>query len=116
MMTFIYIIMFIALYIAFGITIFGIGYKYDFLDIRKDYKQSVCQGDEYSTIVMSIIFWPLIAACFLLFSIPRRIIDNLINAIDEDIRYEELLRNKRLKKNKNKDKDNYNDNDNNIKL
>lgn len=49
---------------------------------------------------------------FLLFSIPRRIIDGLINAIDEDIRYEELLRNKRLKK----DKDNYNDNDNNIKL
>ena len=39
-------------------------------------------------------------------------IDSLINAIDEDIRYEELLRNKRLKK----DKDNYNDNDNNIKL
>lgn len=114
MMTFIYIIMFIALYIAFGITIFGIGYKYNFLDVRKDYKQSVCQGDEYSTIVMSIIFWPLIAACFLLFSIPRRIIDGLINAIDEDIRYEELLRNKRLKKNK--DKDNYNDNDNNIKL
>ena len=116
MMTFIYIIMFIALYIVFGITIFGIGYKYDFMDIRKDYKQSVydilCQGDEYSTIVMSIIFWPLMAACFLLFSIPRRIIDSLINAIDEDIRYEELLRNKRLKK----DKDNYNDNDNNIKL
>ena len=28
MMTFIYIIMFIALYIAFGITIFRIGYKY----------------------------------------------------------------------------------------
>lgn len=113
MMTFIYIIMFIALYIAFGITIFGIGYKYDFLDIRKDYKQSVCQGDEYSTIVMSIILWPLIAACFLVFSIPRRIIDGLINAIDEDIRYEELLRNKRLKNNK----DNYNGNDNNnIKL
>ena len=121
MMTFIYIIMFISLYIVFGITIFGIGYKYDFMDIRKDYKQSVCQGDEYSTIVMSIIFWPLIAACFLLFSIPRRIIDSFINAIDEDIRYElidediryeELLRNKQLKKNK----DNYNDNDNNIKL
>lgn len=109
MMTFIYIIMFIALYIAFGITIFGIGYKYDFMNARKEYKQ--CQGDEYSTIVMSIIFWPLIAACFLLFSIPRRIIDDLINAIDEDIRYEELLRNKRLKK----DKDNYNDN-NNIKF
>ena len=120
-MTVFYIIMFIALYIAFGITIFGIGYKYDFLDVRKEYKQSVCQGDEYSTIVMNIIFWPLIAACFLLFSIPRRIIDSLINAIDEDIRYElieediryeELLRNKRLKK----DKDNYNGNDNNIKL
>lgn len=110
MMTFIYIIMFIALYIAFGITIFGIGYKYNFLDVRKDYKQSVCQCDEYSTIVMCIILWPLIAACFLLFSIPRRIIDNLINAIDEDIRYEELLRNKRLKNYK----DNYNDN--NIKL
>lgn len=108
MMTFIYIIMFIALYIAFGITIFGIGYKYNFMDVRKDYKQSVCQGDEYSAIVMGIIFWPLIAACFLLFSIPRRIIDSLINAIDEDI----LLRNKRLKK----DKDNYNDNDNNLKL
>ena len=29
MMTFIYIIMFIALYIVFGITIFVIGYKYD---------------------------------------------------------------------------------------
>ena len=113
MMIFIYIIMFIALYIAFGITIFGIGYKYDFLEVRKEYKQSVCQGNEYSTIVMSIIFWPLMAACFLLFSIPRRIIDNLINAIDEDIRYEELLRNKRLKNNK----DNYNGNDNNnIKL
>ena len=56
MMTFIYIIMFITLYIAFGITIFGIGYKYDFLDVRKEYKQSVCQGDEYSTIVISIIF------------------------------------------------------------
>ena len=55
-MTVFYIIMFIALYIAFGITIFGIGYKYDFLDVRKEYKQSVCQGDEYSTIVMSIIF------------------------------------------------------------
>ena len=40
-------------------------------------------------------------------------IDSLINAIDEDIRYEELLRNKRLKNNK----DNYNCNDNNnIKL
>ena len=77
-----------------------------------NYKQSVCQGDEYSTIVMSIIFWPLMAACFLAFSIPRRIIDSLINAIDEDLRYEELLRNKRLKK----DKDNYNGNDNNIKL
>lgn len=61
---------------------------------------------------MSIIFWSLIAVCFLLFSIPRRIIDSLINAIDEDIRYEELLRNKRLKIDK--DKDNYNDN--NIKL
>lgn len=112
MMTFIYIIMFIALYIVFGITIFGIGYKYDFMDVRKDYKQSVCQGDEYSTIVMSIIFWPLMAACFLVFSIPRRIIKGLINAIDEDIRYEELLRNKRLKSNK----DNYNGNDNNLKL
>ena len=112
MMTFIYIIMFISLYIVFGITIFGIGYKYDFMDIRKDYKQSVCQGDEYSTIVMSIIFWPLMAACFLLFSIPRRIIESLINAIDEDIKYEELLRHKRLKT----DKDNYNGNDNNIKL
>ena len=116
MMTFIYIIMFIALfialYIAFGITIFGIGYKYDFLEVRKEYKQSVCQGDEYSTIVMSIIFWPLMAVCFLLFSIPRRIITSLINAIDEDLRYEELLSNKRLKK----DKDNYNKNDNNIKL
>ena len=117
MMTFIYIIMFIALftalYIAFGITIFGIGYKYDFLEVRKEYKQSVCQGDEYSTIVMSIIFWPLMAACFLLFSIPRRIIESLINAIDEDIKYEELLRYKRLKT----DKDNYNGNDNNnIKL
>lgn len=112
-MTVFYIIMFIAFYIAFGITIFGIGYKYDFLDVRKEYKQSVCQGDEYSTIVMSIIFWPLMAACFLLFSIPRRIIDSLINAIDEDIRYEELLRNRRLKNNK----DNYNGNDNNnIKL
>lgn len=113
MMTFIYIIMFIALYIAFGITIFGIGYKYDFLDVRKEYIK-LCQGDEYSTIVMIIIFWPLIAVCFLLFSIPRRLIDGLINAIDEDIRYEELLRNKRLKK----DKDNYNDNDNdnNLKL
>ena len=72
-----YIIMFIALYIAFGITIFGIGYKYDFMNVRKDYKQSVCQDDEYSTIVMSIIFWPLIAACFLLFSIPRRIINKM---------------------------------------
>ena len=41
MMTFIYIIMFIAFYIAFGITIFGIGYKYDFLEVRKEYKQSV---------------------------------------------------------------------------
>ena len=112
MMTFIYIIMFIALYIVFGITIFGIGYKYDFLDVRKEYKQSVCQGDEYSTIVMCIIFWPLMAVCFLLFSIPRRIIDCLINAIDEDLRYEKLLRNKRLKT----DKDNYNGNDNNIKL
>ena len=113
MMIFIYIIMFITLYIVFGITIFGIGYKYDFLEVRKEYKQSLCQGNEYSTIVMSIIFWPLMAACFLLFSIPRRIIDGLINAIDEDIRYEELLRNKRLKK----DKDNYNGNDNNnIKL
>ena len=115
-MTVFYIIMFIALfialYIAFGITIFGIGYKYNFMDVRKDYKQSVCQGDEYSTIVMSIIFWPLMAVCFLLFSIPRRIITSLINAIDEDLRYEELLRNKRLKK----DKDNYNSNDNNIKL
>ena len=112
MMIFIYIIMFITLYIVFGITIFGIGYKYDFLEVRKEYKQSLCQGDEYSTIVMSIIFWPLMAACFLVFSIPRRIIDGLINAIDEDIRYEELLRNKRLKNNK----DNYNCNDNNIKL
>ena len=61
---------------------------------------------------MSIIFWPLIAVCFLLFSIPRRIIDSLINAIDEDLSYEELLRNKQLKK----DKHNYNGNDNNIKL
>ena len=111
-MTVFYIIMFIALYIAFGITIFGICYKYDFLDVRKGYKQSVCQGDEYSTIVMSIIFWPLMAACFLVFSIPRRLIDGLINAIDEDLRYEELLRNKRFKT----DKDNYNGNDNNIKL
>lgn len=108
MMTFIYIIMFIALYIAFGITTFGFGYKYDFMDVRKDYRQSVKQGDEYSTIVMSIIFWPLIAACFLLFSIPRRVIDGLIDALDEDIRFEESLRNKRLKKD--------NDNDNSIKL
>lgn len=111
-MTVFYIIMFIALYIAFGITIFGIGYKYNFMDVRKDYKQSVCQGDKFSAILTSIIFWPLIAACFLLFSIPRRIIDGLINAIDEDLRYEELLRNKQLKKYK----DNYNDNDNNLKL
>ena len=108
MMTFIYIIMFIALYIAFGITIFGFGYKYDFMDVRKDYRQSVKQGDEYSTIVMSIIFWPLIAACFLLFSIPRRVIDGLIDALDQDIRFEESLRNKRLKNDK--------DNDNSIKL
>lgn len=108
MMTFIYIIMFIALYIAFGITTFGFGYKYDFMDVRKDYRQSVKQGDEYSTIVMSIIFWPLIAACFLLFSIPRRVIDGLIDALDEDIRFEESLRNKRLKNDK--------DNDNSIKL
>lgn len=108
MMTFIYIIMFIALYIAFGITTFGFGYKYDFMDVRKDYRQSVKQGDEYSTIVMSIIFWPLIAVCFLLFSIPRRVIDGLIDALDEDIRFEELLRNKRLKNDK--------DNDNSIKL
>ena len=80
--------------------------------VRKDYKQSIKQNDEYSTIVMSIIFWPLMAACFLVFSIPRRLIDGLINAIDEDLRYEELLRNKRFKT----DKDNYNGNDNNIKL
>ena len=77
MMIFIYIIMFIALYIAFGITIFGIGYKYDFLEVRKEYKQSVYQGDECSIIVMSIIFWPLMAACFLLFSIPRHIINKM---------------------------------------
>lgn len=108
MMTFIYIIMFIALYIAFGITTFGFGYKYDFMDVRKDYRQSVKQGDEYSTIVMSIIFWPLIAVCFLLFSIPRRVIDGLIDALDQDIRFEESLRNKRLKNDK--------DNDNSIKL
>lgn len=108
MMTFIYIIMFIALYIAFGITTFGFGYKYDFMDVRKDYRQSVKQGDEYSTIVISIIFWPLIAACFLLFSIQRRVIDGLIDALDQDIRFEESLRNKRLKNDK--------DNDNSIKL
>lgn len=108
MMTFIYIIMFIALYIAFGITTFGFGYKYDFMDVRKDYRQSVKQGDEYSTIVMSIIFWPLIAACFLLFSIPRRVIDGLIDALDQDIRFEESLRNKQMKNDK--------DNDNSIKL
>lgn len=107
-MTVFYIIMFIALYIAFGITTFGFGYKYDFMDVRKDYRQSVKQGDEYSTIVMSIIFWPLIAACFFLFSIPRRVIDGLIDALDQDIRFEESLRNKRLKNDK--------DNDNSIKL
>ena len=111
-MTVFYIIMFIALYIVFFFLIFGIGYKYVFLFVRIQYNQSVCQCDEYSIIVMNIIFFFFFAACFLLFSIPRRIIDSLINAIDEDIRYEELLRNKRLKK----DKDNYNDNDNNIKL
>lgn len=54
--------------------------------VQKDYKQSIKQNDEYSTIVMSIIFWPLIAACFLLFSIQRRIINGLINAIDEDMK------------------------------
>ena len=102
-MTVFYIIMFIVLYIVFGITRFGIGYKYDFLDVRKEYKQSVCQGDEYSTIVKSIIFWLLMAACFLLFSISWRIIESIINVIDDDIKYEELLRNKRFKT----DKDNY---------
>ena len=34
-MTVFYIIMFIALYIAFGITIFGIGYKYDLWAFEK---------------------------------------------------------------------------------
>ena len=62
-----YIIMFIAWYMAVGITIFGIGYKYNFMDVRKDYKQSVCQGDEYSAIVMGIIFLLLIVVFFLLF-------------------------------------------------
>lgn len=77
------------------------------MGVRKDYKQLIKQSDEYSVIVMSMYYFlPLIAAYFLLFSILRRIIDSIINAIDEDIRYEELLRNKRLKK----DKDNYNDN------
>ena len=56
------------------------------MGVRKDYKQLVKQSDEYSAIVMGIIFWTLIAACFLLFSIPRRIIDGLINAIDEDMK------------------------------
>ena len=45
------------------------------MGVRKDYKQLVKQSDEYSAIVMGIIFWTLIAACFLLFSILRRIID-----------------------------------------
>ena len=56
------------------------------MGVRKDYKQLIKQSDEYSAIVMGIIFWTLIAACFLLFSIPRRIIDGLINTIDEDMK------------------------------
>ena len=51
------------------------------MGVRKDYKQLIKQSDEYSAIVMSMYYFlALIAAYFLLFSIPRRI-------IDEDIIY-----------------------------
>lgn len=78
-------IIILILYIIFGIITFGIGYKYNFLDIRQDYIDSLKHNDEYSTIVAIIIFWPLIAVCILLFSIPLRIVNIITTSVDRDL-------------------------------
>lgn len=85
-----YIIISIILYIGFGIITFGIGYKYNFLELRDDYRHSVETNDECSSLVMCIIFWPIIAVGILLFSIPQHIVDNIIAEVDEDMKYENL--------------------------
>lgn len=56
MMTFIYIITFICFYIALGITIFGICYKYNFFDMRDEYIRDKRSNSENENIFLTLVF------------------------------------------------------------
>ena len=95
-MTFIYIILFLCFYIVFGIMTFGIGYKYDFFDIRTDYNRDKLQDTENEIIFLTIFLWPFLLVIFLLFCVPKTIINNLINNIDKDLKLETKQKNKSI--------------------
>lgn len=95
-MTFIYIITFICLYIVLGITLYGICYKYNFLDIRNEYIRDKRTNSEDENIVLMILFWPFISLIVLFLCVPKRIIELLISDINDDLE----LSNKLHKNNK----------------
>lgn len=56
MMTFIYIIIFICFYIAIGIILFGVCYKYNFLNMRDEYIRDKRNNSENENIFLTLVF------------------------------------------------------------
>lgn len=90
MMTFIYIIFFICLYIIIGITLFGICYRFNFLDVRDEYIRDKRNKSENENIFIIITFWPFISLIVLFICTPKRLLDLLIHEIDEDMHNEKI--------------------------
>lgn len=97
MMTFIYIITFICFYIAIGITIFGICYNYNFLDIRDEYIRDKCNNSENENIFLTLVFWPFLFFIILFICIPKRFIELLISDINRDLELDNKSHNKNKK-------------------
>ncbi len=91
MTTFIYIIIFLCFYIAFGITIFGICYKYNFLNMRDEYIRDKRANSENESLFLTLIFWPFLFIIILFICTPKRIIESLIKNIDEDLKLDNKL-------------------------
>lgn len=90
MTTFIYII-FLCFYIAFGITIFGICYRYNFLNMRDEYIRDKRANSENESVFLTITFWPFLLIIILFICIPKRIIESLIKNIDEELKIDNKL-------------------------
>lgn len=82
MMTFIYIITFICFYIALGITIFGICYKYNFFDMRDEYIRDKRSNSENENIFLTLVFWPFLFFIILFICVPKRFIELLVKEIN----------------------------------